>query len=61
MTSRITPRKKPAKGFAAVREALPEVFEATFIPSSQVARKHQRKDEYRKADEYYKNKMRFKK
>lgn len=61
MTSRITPRKKPAKGFVAVREALPEAFEAAFIPYSKVARKQQRKEEYRKADEYYKNKMRFKK
>lgn len=60
MISRITPRKKPAKGFAAVREALPEAFAAAFIPNSKAARKQQRKEEYRIVDEYYKNKMRFK-
>ena len=54
-TSRLTPRKKETNvGIKALLNGFTEVFEATYFPNSQSARKVQRRTEYRIADDYCK-------
>lgn len=63
MSSRITPRQRHTikNNLEVTSSNLYEALEALIIPGGKAARTIHRREDYRKADEYYKNKMRFKK